>query len=1031
MAVKVTKRIYNEIYTEGETDWLLGNVGEWQKLRLTCEVAIEFFATQQSPVQINSIENSFENASGERWGDFGFDNGMTLVFEYTFEQDTTGDGEFDFTNTVQQNFEILNISGSTMEVSGTIDSQGFENVPTNFGSKKITDVRFFVDQDLEGCRISYQHLTNEDFETTNLNSFIDGTENEFILPNFESVSEGVFVNMEAIGLQSGMAIRQAKVRKLGVTSSEDEMTFDIPQSQNNGLVITNFFNNTTYQSIRSTKLTVQNQEPGFQTSISDGFISQQQFVTGNPIGANQNQCFLYDSPTGSSKDMFFSLNFRITGTNFVFGTSGLVRLSVLRFTNGSQFDFVERITLREWNSPASLINQTLSFNGVKLVTYSQSDSLVLAVEFFGNPTTFNSVGITYQWTQGFLRIGDPGSVGTGTKRKYEFEIEYMIPSIFDSVNNFQDISNLVPPSYLQGDGSLTDNFDIKFYPEWNNPNVIVKNELSKTARKGNTGWYNENFNQLNNDFEIESVQYFDENGNPVDSLDYSSKTKVKITIGGVTNLNTNTECGFGFCWIPTDESDYTLKETPFHQNVFVHSGSLDDGFSLDLLYPGAFIGFGNNGASMDSENVKFTNLNGKIIFETTFNPNPAFFNLFDQKDDNDKNFIIWVSVADGELERNFSDRVSLLADYGQMVKNIPPAGAYSNLTNSFIEHPYSDDVIGVDEYKGIVQDDVLCRIPFKIPNDGSESFQSMTFGIEAFNISENRRFELEKYNLDLTQYPVFNNTQEISIDQIRGFKLESGNNKNWVKINRDNDADTSLLSAYVAFYAFKIRWEDWIQNPDAPTDFFDVLKENKGLNNDWIDYLRTTNWKINFFVEIVSSQNGELVEYRNQFPFTFKDYDENQNVQVEHKYYRNSDNTLLNIGTDPETGKPLGVILSNEATRIEISFEILDSGIWDLSNTYSVTTIEIDRGAGILEQRQLSSVWGSEGDNPLKPLPNETKLKMEVDGTQKVIKTTCLVDPDLLENAVRYRITGRIGCGSQDVGTINGLYEFRYEDTYE
>jgi hypothetical protein len=52
---------------------------------------------------------------------------------------------------------------------------------------------------------------------------------------------------------------------------------------------------------------------------------------------------------------------------------------------------------------------------------------------------------------------------------------------------------------------------------------------------------------------------------------------------------------------------------------------------------------------------------------------------------------------------------------------------------------------------------------------------------------------------------------------------------------------------------------------------------------------------------------------------------------------------LLNIGTI-RIRKTLGVILSNEPTRIEISFDILD----DLGyfKTYGVTTIEIDRGAG-------------------------------------------------------------------------------------
>lgn len=1043
MAVKIIKRLYNEIFTDGETDWLLGNVGEWQKLRLTCEVAIDYFATQQSPVQINTIENSFELASGERWGDFGFDNGMMVTFQYTFEQDTNGDGNLNQEDTVQQTFEILNISGSSMEVSGTIESQGFETIPTNFGSKRVSEVRFFVDQDLEGCRIVYGQITNDDFESNNLSSFIDGTKAEFVFPGLQNVADGTFVNMEAVGKQSGMAIRQARVRKLIGSDQENFARWDIfPTQQEVQLFIFDaIFQNPIFFGIQSALMSINdatNAPQGYRSQTGVGI--DRRVTQGSAPGVNDNgiqtqQCFLINAnaPTPYNQQLFINATIRVTSTQRISaGDGSVVRIILVKYTNGTS-TAVSTTVLREWADPGLLVNQQLNFNGVVNITVNNSDTYSLCAEFY-RPGGYGDTtwGVNYVWESGVMIASNPNEQIQGAGgRLYEFEIQYMIPSIFDSINNFQDFQNLVFPSYLEGEGSLTDNFDVKFYPEWNNPNVIVKNELNKTARKGNTGWFNENFNQLNNDFEIESIEYFDENGNSVESLDYSSKTKVKAIISGVPNLGSNTECGFGFAWIPVDESDYQNKETPFHQNIFINSGDIENGFSLDTLYPGIYTGFGIDGASMDSEQVKFTNLNGKIVFEATFNPNSSFFSLFDQKAETDRNYIIWISVADGDLERNLSDRVSLLADFKSMIKNIPPAGEYENLQNTFIEHPYESDVIGVDEYKGLIQDDVLCRIPFKIPNDGSEVFQSMTFGVDVYNIAEGKRYELETYNQDLTQYPIFNNIQQIQVDKIRGFKTETGNNKNWVKIEREPSLDTSLLSSYVAFYAFKIRWEDWIQNPNAPVDFFDSTKENNGLNEDWIHYLRTSGWNVNFFVEIVSLKNGELVEYRNQFPFTFKDYDENQNVQVQHQYYRDSDNTLLNTGTDPITGRPLGVILSNEPTRIEISYEILDSGTWDLSNTYSVTTIEIDRGAGILEQRQLSSVWGSESDNPLKPITGETKLKMEVDGTQKILKTSCVVDPDLLEDALRYRITGRIGCGSQGIGTINGLYEFRYENTYE
>jgi len=182
MAIKILERLYSEIYTDGKTDWLLANVGEWQKLNVKCEVAIEYIASQQSPIQIDYINNAFELSSGESWGQFGFDAGMTVVFSYKKSIDTDGDGEFDTVTSIQKAYLIKSTFQNVMEVEELIEVDDFDSVPTNFGSKKITDVVFYVSAIPEGCRITYGHILNEDFESKQLRSFIDFTETEFAFP---------------------------------------------------------------------------------------------------------------------------------------------------------------------------------------------------------------------------------------------------------------------------------------------------------------------------------------------------------------------------------------------------------------------------------------------------------------------------------------------------------------------------------------------------------------------------------------------------------------------------------------------------------------------------------------------------------------------------------------------------------------------------------------------------------------------------------------------------------------------------------
>ena len=69
MGVKVVKRTYkNQFYQPTDTtDWLLGNVGDWQRLEVDVEVTIDFYGSQQESVTIDEINNSFKLNSGKSW----------------------------------------------------------------------------------------------------------------------------------------------------------------------------------------------------------------------------------------------------------------------------------------------------------------------------------------------------------------------------------------------------------------------------------------------------------------------------------------------------------------------------------------------------------------------------------------------------------------------------------------------------------------------------------------------------------------------------------------------------------------------------------------------------------------------------------------------------------------------------------------------------------------------------------------------------------------------------------------------------
>lgn len=1044
MAVKVINRKYSGLYRPNEeTDWLLGNVGDWQKLKLQVEVSAEIIGSTSETISINTEEKTITLNSGKDWSAFGFDIGDNCVLRYRKTVTDTNQVETITEETIEFSIELL--VADSIQYSGGADFSDLDYtlIPTDRGTERISNVRVYSEKEFEGVKMKYGHITNENFDTNNLRSFIDGTESEIAYVGFDSIVNDQWVNMELIGLQSGMSIRNARVKKIENPNNSSALKSNFTANSFGFNLET--YNQTIFSTIRRFRertartfpLSLDTALQNHQSVNSTAVIPFQDITTNSNYGftnGNSNQMFIFNLQNPLVQQYNFDLQFFITNTNEI-SPSDELSLVLYKYNNGTNLDFVERIVLKSWQNASAIIGQSLIYQHARTIFGNTGESFALALEFY------HPMPSTNQQNRSVDIVSIPGDIGILEesnafdfyKRFYEIEVDYLISSFFDTI---EDLESLTFPDYLDGDGSLTDNFDIKFFPKWNNPNTIVRNILSDTRRLGNTGWFNENFNQLDNDFLVDSVVYRNSDDNVVDSLDYNQPTKVEVVVSGVQNLNQNTKCGFGFMWLPQDEEIYKENSNPFYRNTFVSNGKYDGSFSIGTAAdPTEYTGAGIDGGSMSVKNILFKQENGNLVFTAEFIPNAQFAAYFNQLSETDRKYLLWLSVADSSATAvNFENRVTLLADLNDLIKTIPPAGPY-DFTTKFIEHPFEENQIGVDVYDGIVQDDVLVRSRFSIASVDNIKFQQMRMVVEMENSLTEQRFELDSFPIDLSDAPIDpNGFQIFNVNQTRGFKLNDGNNKNFVKVLTEEQNSTNEQKTYVALFGFKIRYEDWIERANVPSDFFDANEENNGKNNDWFDYVNTpnSNWRLKFSIYTTAIKDDQLLVYRNPYDLSVKDYNSNSVVQTDTRYIRNSDNSVLNVGNDPETGAPLGVILENELTRIEMDFVIQDSGSWVLANTYGVTTIEIDRGGGIFEMRQLSSVWISESDNPLRPLDAETKLKLSVADNNKKLTTSCLVDASLLEDAVRYRITGRVGCfDDADVIDDGGIYGAEYESAYE
>ncbi len=690
--------------------------------------------------------------------------------------------------------------------------------------------------------------------------------------------------------------------------------------------------------------------------------------------------------------------------------------------------------------------------GIKLryghIENSNSQSNNLSSFIDGTLTEFlleNTDTMTIGQTLGMVPIGNQSGMSVAhmnckylgksfynIKSNYEIEIVFMLSSFFEDITNLED---RVPPGQVFDAASLTDNFEIIGYPVFNNPNIVIKNDLSSTDKLGNTGWFDENYNGLDNDFTIVSVTYQKHDnlsqpagGTTVGQLDYQNNIKITAVIDGVTNLSGQTKYQFGFAWVPLDEAQFRHNEYPFFKNLKMNTGNsintFQDAFNVSNAYaftPSSLIiksyGYSKDADTMDVQWLRVSQdpiISDRVTFEATFEPNSGFAALMSSLDLTERNYCLWLSIADQSEITNFSNRVSLLLDFGQMDTFIEPVGPYPGMTIEFLDHTQDENSVastcGLDIR---IEDDLLARVFYTIDTAVAIDIPVVTatsYGFIVKRISDGLTYELENFKIDLTQFP---DPTQFNFDASRGFKLVAGNDKNFIKVDHWAPLDTGTEKGVRGLYGYKVRWEDWIKRPNVPAeieqDYYNNLELHNGINNDWFQWLSNAGYDLLFVVYTDAVLNGQTVRYINTKPLPFVDYDANADITTVVNYYRESDSTLLVGGIDPVTGNPLGVILDSDIVRIEIEYT-RTTGTWvSLANIYGLNTIGVDGGAGFLEYRQLSSIILPEVGNPLLPLSGGTLLDVVI-VSPTVLRCSCLVDPNKLISASRYKITGREGC---------------------
>lgn len=597
------------------------------------------------------------------------------------------------------------------------------------------------------------------------------------------------------------------------------------------------------------------------------------------------------------------------------------------------------------------------------------------------------------WQNGKVEAKFLGLSPDGRTQFFQIEHEFIVlPYFIDGY--LSNLQNGTLPLLFASGNTLKYVIRANFRDFVINPNS--NKEVVLDDRLGTVGFYNQNFNGFNVEYSIDSIDY-----GAFDGLAVGATTNVTIVVNSAGAVfGAGDPVLVGLSYLP-ESVDYVDLET-YEQN-----------FLYDLKRQ--LIGDPAVASSIISNLVITLNSASKITitFDTDYTGAQQL------KLDENKYFAIWVEVGDASLSNATDDRVALLADVEQYDFDPDVAGLITAdpRESLFFFHCQDPDFsAGSNDFKGWIEDGLLWKFKAITAMSLNAVIEAASFKFAAYNPTTGDFFILQEYNFDLSASVLLPFTrllfpltilqeQQIAIDSSRGFILGTGDPFNFVKWETPPPTplvdDTQVHNIQVAF---KMNWEEWINNPNVNVVFYDVAEPNNGFNQRSDRYSLKEGYEIVGALDFTMSNGVSLTEYRFiSAPANVQDYHINDTEDPETyccvvTTHDQADTTNLNSG-----------YLSTENTLIRARFSRCDLGDLDVEPATICGIIRLDiNNGGLFSIHELSTFRDPETGSPLKPVAGETHTKIFHDPADKFIDLLCEVDFTQLTPGETKCTTGRI-----------------------
>jgi len=612
----------------------------------------------------------------------------------------------------------------------------------------------------------------------------------------------------------------------------------------------------------------------------------------------------------------------------------------------------------------------------------------------GRSTAFvdlQKLGSYKDWQTGSLKCRYVSNPSTYVQR---FEIEHVftiVPYYLDGeISNLQD--NVLPNLYA-GLNTLKYAYNPAFRTVLSNPNTEKSIESDRFL--GSVAWYGENFNGFNSNYKVNSIDYEEQaTTNAADGVLITTKTKVVIEVEKLLgNFIAGERAGVYISYLP-EQLEYTdtiltdLKENFLFDNALNNEGLGAVNGSENIISNFEIINLSGNTMTLSFE-VEYS-LDQKLRLSALNNQSPA-------------QYLIAVQLGDVTIASGNSDRLILLADVNQYDESADIPDLLNFTKFDILTHNKQLGVLnGTTDVTAWNEDGVLVDYTFNLDLNKEAVLNSLDFLLVAYDPITKKYFELDKYSFNIFPAIVSGGIQQLILNATRGYILKNGDQFN--DVNLEVGANVANLQDYNGLISQKFSWQDWIENLDVDTIFFDPTKPNNNRNIKSSNYSFLNGYEIRlaFFGNVFGTSYlgvSGLTDYLVLTPpLTVYDYQQDGNVTP---VWSETIETFDASGTT-NLG---GAILTGQDTLFRSTWVNSVGPVTSLTGLWGINRIEETNQIGYAIT-EMSSLNEPATNQLLKAKPTLTFLDIQLVSGNVVLE--CLIDGNIAESGVEYNLSTRI-----------------------